>query len=409
MVRNLMNRLGEIVHAKLLRPGLRAGDRVFADRLFWAKFRFRSERGTYYSALAKRIAAMPGEPISNFFAKDAARRAGEPLGRLSAHWLARFEGLDGEKQQSTVTEIFRGTVPHEDIPILAVAEEGGDIREGLETLGANLLALKEARAGMVAILTGVLFTFVILHVYLVTMAFFIAPKFEQSFRALLDPSQYGTLGTAFHVSTSFMRSWGWLFLACELGAVYWCSRALTRYVGKHRAWMDRNVLPFDFFRRFQGAQFFAGLSAVTKRVGGDRKSLSAGLALMRLNAYPYLAHHIERIELNLEYIPNEGGKVFDTGLFDKETSYQIQDITEYQEDLSKMLSEVSAQMLKDTPAEMLRRASAFNRRMSVVLAFLITGLSFMPFFIAMEMKSRSQIVGMSKQNGAPVQPVITQP
>ncbi|MEN7527673.1 MULTISPECIES: pilus assembly protein TadE [unclassified Cupriavidus] len=396
-----MQRFGQIVQGKVVGPGLRAGDRVFADRLFWAKFRFRAERGTYYSALAKRIAAMPGEPISNFFAKDAARRAGEPLGKLSAHWLARFEGLDGEKQQSTVTEIFRGTVPDEDIPILAVAEQGGDIREGLETLGANLLALKEARTGMVAILTGVVFTFLILHVYLGTMAFYAGPKMEKSFQALLDPSQYGPLGSAFHIGTTFLRHWGWLLLAAEIGIVLWTARALTRYVGKHRGWMDRNLLPFDFFRRFQGAQFFAGLSAVTKRVGGDRKSLSAGLSLMRDNAYPYLAYHIERIELNLEYIPNEGGKVFDTGLFDKDTSFNIQDIAEYEEDLSKMLSKVAADMLKDTPALMLKKAAAFNRRMSVAMAFLITGLSFTPFFIAMEMKGRSQIVGMSKQHVAP--------
>lgn len=396
-----MQRLGQIVQGKVVGPGLRAGDRVFADRLFWAKFRFRAERGTYYSALAKRIAAMPGEPISNFFAKDAARRAGEPLGKLSAHWLARFEGLDGEKQQSTVTEIFRGTVPDEDIPILAVAEQGGDIREGLDTLGANLLALKEARTGMVAILTGVVFTFLILHVYLGTMAFYAGPKMEKSFQALLDPSQYGPLGSAFHLGTTFLRHWGWLLLAAEIGIVLWTARALTRYIGKHRGWMDRNLLPFDFFRRFQGAQFFAGLSAVTKRVGGDRKSLSAGLSLMRDNAYPYLAYHIERIELNLEYIPNEGGKVFDTGLFDKDTSFNIQDIAEYEEDLSKMLSKVAADMLKDTPALMLKKAAAFNRRMSVAMAFLITGLSFTPFFIAMEMKGRSQIVGMSKQHVTP--------
>lgn len=403
-----MSRLGELVQARIVRPGLKSGDRVFADRLFWAKFRFRGERGTYYSALAKRIAAMPGEPISNFFAKDAARRAGEPLGRLSAHWLARFEGMDGEKQQSTLTEVFRGTIPDEDIPILAVAEEGGDIREGLETLGANLLALKEARTGMVAILTGVIFTGLILHLYLATMAFYAGPKLEKSFQALLDPSQYGPLGTAFHVGTTFLRHWGWLILAAEIGVVVWTARAMTRYVGKHRGWLDRNTLPFDFFRRFQGAQFFAGLSAVTKRVGGDRKSLSAGLALMRTNAYPYLAYHIERIELNLEYIPNEGGKVFDTGLFDKETSFNIQDIAEYEEDLSKMLSKVAADMLKETPALMLSRASAFNRRMSVAMAFLITGLSFTPLFIAMEMKGRSQIVGMSKQHVTP-STVTTQP
>ncbi|KAF7961870.1 hypothetical protein AWV80_28275 [Cupriavidus sp. UYMU48A] len=66
-----------------------------------------------------------------------------------------------------------------------------------------------------------------------------------------------------------------------------------------------------------------------------------------------------------------------------------------------MLSTVAATMLKETPAQMLRRASAFNRRMSVVMAFLITGLSFTPFFIAMEMKARSQIVGMSKRNAVP--------
>lgn len=403
-----MQRLGQFVQGKVVGPSLRTGDRVFADRLFWAKFRFRAERGTYYSALAKRIAAMPGEPISNFFAKDAARRDGEPLGKLSAHWLARFEGLDGEKQQSTVTEIFRGTVPDEDIPILAVAEQGGDIREGLETLGANLLALKEARTGMVAILTGVVFTFLILHVYLGTMAFYAGPKMEKSFQALLDPSQYGPLGSAFHMGTTFLRHWGWLLLAAEIGVVVWTARALTRYIGKHRGWMDRNLLPFDFFRRFQGAQFFAGLSAVTKRVGGDRKSLSAGLSLMRDNAYPYLAYHIERIELNLEYIPNEGGKVFDTGLFDKDTSFNIQDIAEYEEDLSKMLNKVAADMLKDTPALMLKKAAAFNRRMSVAMAFLITGLSFTPFFIAMEMKGRSQIVGMSKQHVTP-STVTTQP
>lgn len=403
-----MQRLGQFVQGKVVAPSLRTGDRVFADRLFWAKFRFRAERGTYYSALAKRIAAMPGEPISNFFAKDAARRDGEPLGKLSAHWLARFEGLDGEKQQSTVTEIFRGTVPDEDIPILAVAEQGGDIREGLETLGANLLALKEARTGMVAILTGVVFTFLILHVYLGTMAFYAGPKMEKSFQALLDPSQYGPLGSAFHMGTTFLRHWGWLLLAAEVGIVVWTAQALTRYIGKHRGWMDRNLLPFDFFRRFQGAQFFAGLSAVTKRVGGDRKSLSAGLSLMRDNAYPYLAYHIERIELNLEYIPNEGGKVFDTGLFDKDTSFNIQDIAEYEEDLSKMLSKVAADMLKDTPALMLKKAAAFNRRMSVAMAFLITGLSFTPFFIAMEMKGRSQIVGMSKQHVTP-STVTTQP
>lgn len=402
MMQNLIKRVATVFSRKVGTPALRAGDRVFADKLFWAKYRFRGMRATYYHDLAKRIQHMPGEPVSNHFAKDAVRRAGEPLGILAAHWLSRSEGIDGQMQRSRLTEIFRGTVPDEDIPILAVAEDGGDIREGLETLARNLTALGEARAGIALTLAGVAMTLVILHAYLGTMAFLVGPKVDESFRTMLDVSQYGPVGKTFHSATTFLRHWGWLVLLVEVGACVWVLRALKNYTGHHRAWLDRKVLVFDFFRRFQSAQFLSGLSAVTKRFGGDIRSLSDGLALMRANAYPYLAHHIERMEVNLEYIPNEGGKVFDTGIFDKDTSYRIQDIAEYESDLSKMLHMVAEDLLLETPKLMLQRASQFNRRATFILIILITGLAFMPAFMAQEMKMRTQVVGMGGQR--PVQP-----
>ncbi|CAG9183568.1 type II secretion system F family protein [Cupriavidus pinatubonensis] len=402
MMQNLIKRFVGVFSRKIGTPALRAGDRAFADKLFWAKYRFRGTRATYYYDLAKRIQHMPGEPVSNHFAKDAARRAGEPLGILAAHWLSRSEGIDGQMQRSRLTEIFRGTVPDEDIPILAVAEDGGDIREGLETLARNLTALGEARAGIALTLAGVVMTLVILHAYLAAMAFLVGPKVDESFRSMLDVSQYGPIGKTFHNTTTFLRHWGWLVVLLEVGACVWVLRALKSYVGRHRAWLDRKVLVFDFFRRFQSAQFLAGLSAVTKRFGGDLRSLSDGLTLMRANAYPYLSHHIERMELNLEYNPNEGGKVFDTGLFDRDTSYRIQDIAEYESDLSKMLHTVADDLLVTTPKLMLQRAAQFNRRATIVLIILITGLAFMPAFMAQEMKVRTQLAGMAGKR--PVQP-----
>ncbi|RWA56016.1 hypothetical protein AU476_05515 [Cupriavidus sp. UYMSc13B] len=211
-------------------PALRAGDRVFADKLFWAKYRFRWMRATYYYDLAKRIQHMPGEPIANHFAKDAARRAGEPLGILAAHWLSRSEGIDGQMQRSRLTEIFRGTVPDEDIPILAVAEDGGDIREGLETLARNLTALGEARAGIALTLAGVVMTLVILHAYLAAMAFLVGPKVDESFRSMLDVGQYGPIGKTFHNTTTFLRHWGWLVVLLESELACGCcgrSRAMS--------------------------------------------------------------------------------------------------------------------------------------------------------------------------------------
>lgn len=404
-MRSLFSRLYTKVIAGIVEPALRGADRVFSDRLFWAKLRFRSQRANYYSDLAKRIASMPGEPISNFFAKDAARRAGEPIGILAAHWVARSEGVDGQMQQSRLTDIFRGAVPDEDIPVLAVSEEAGDIRDGLETLATNLTALGEARASIAMTLAGVVMTLGILHVYLGAMAFLVGPKVDESFSTMLDVSQYGPIASAFHHTTTFLRHWGWVLVLGEIAAGVWVVRALTRYVGRYRGWLDRKVLAFDFFRRFQSAQFLAGLSAVTKRFGGDTRNLSNGLGLMRANAYPYLAHHIERIELNLEYRPNEGGKVFDTGLFDRETSYRIQDIAEYESDLSKMLHTVADELMRTTPQLMQRRASQFNRRATIILIVIITSLAFMPAFMAQEMKTRSALAAMSGKR--PVSPQST--
>ncbi|KAI3602976.1 Toxin co-regulated pilus biosynthesis protein E, anchors TcpT to membrane (plasmid) [Cupriavidus necator H850] len=403
MLKGWMQRLSGVLARSIGGRVLRAGDRAFADKLFWAKYRFRDLRSNYYYDLAMRIEHMPGEPISNHFAKDAARRAGEPIGMLAAHWLARYEGVDGQMQHSRLTEVFRGTVPEEDIPILAVSEEGGDIKEGLLTLAKNLVALQAAKAGVIATLASVIAVLLILHVYLGVMAFVVGPQVDRSFASTLSVDDYGPLAAAYHVSTTWLRHWGWLVLLAEIALVAWVVRALPGYVGRWRNWLDNKVLVFDFFRRFQSAQFLAGMSAVTKRFGADARNLAQGLSLMRTNAYPYLGHHIERMELNLEYIPNEGGKIFDTGLFDRDTSYRIQDIAEYEGDLSKMLQTVSEHLLERAPKEMLARATRFNRRASVMLIVLMTALAYYPAFMAQELNAKSKLAAMS--NKRPVQTV----
>lgn len=379
---------------------LGGGRAIFEDKLFWAKYRFRSERATYYHDLAQRIEHMPGEPLSNHFAKDAARRAGEPIGMLAAHWLARWEGADGEIQRSRLTDIFRGTVPNEDLPILAVAEEGGDIKEGLLSLAKNLKALEGTKVKIFLTMASLIATLVILHVYIAVMALIVAPQIDNAFSHVLSVKDYGPIASAYHNGSVFVRHWGWLVVAVELAAAAWIAVALPGYVGRWRGWLDRKTLIFDFFRRFQAAQFFAGMASVTKRFGGDAKNLANGLALMRVNAYPYLAYHIERIELNLEYNPNLGGKVFDTGLLDRETAYRIEDIAEYEGDLSAMLSKVSEHMLESAPAEMLERATKFNRHMTILLIIVITGLAYLPAFMAQELKARAQFAAMARQAGA---------
>ncbi|WP_066733025.1 pilus assembly protein TadE [Cupriavidus sp. D384] len=366
----------------------------FPDKLWFAKLEFSPKRADYYYDLAMRIEKMPGEPISNHFAKDAARRAGEPLGLLASLWLARYEGLDGQTQESRLAEIFRGTVPDEDLAILAVAEQGGDVKDGLFRLADNLRAMSAAKSNILLLLASMGITLIILHVYLGVMAFIVAPMLDRSFANLLPVDGYGPIARAFHLGTRFLREWGWLVLIGEVGLIWWVLRALRNYTGPYRAWLDKHVIIFDFFRRFQGAQFLGAMSAVTQRFGGDMNNLTNALEMMRANAYPYLAQHIRRIEATLEESPNAGGKMFDTGLFDRDTTYRIQDIAEYEDDLSKMLNTVSVTLLKTAPRELEQRASKFNRRSSILLILLITALAFMPAFMARELKQSMQVHGM---------------
>lgn len=92
--------------------------------------------------------------------------------------------------------------------------------------------------------------------------------------------------------------------------------------------------------------------------------------------------------------------MFDTGLLDRETAYRIEDIAEYEGDLSAMLSKVSEHMLESAPAEMLERATKFNRHMTILLIIVITGLAYLPAFMAQELKARAQFAAMARQAGA---------
>ncbi|GJG97750.1 pilus assembly protein TadE [Cupriavidus pauculus] len=362
----------------------------FPDRLWRARTEFASTRTDYYYDLAMRIEKLPGEPISTHFAKDAARRPGQPLGILSALWLARSEGAEGEIQASRLAEVLQGTVPEEDLAILAVAEQGGDLKQGLFKLAENLRAMSDAKSNILVMLASIGLTLVILHVYLGAMAFLVAPMLDKSFANVLPVEAYGPIAKSFHYGARFLRHWGWLLIVAEIGLACWVMRALRQYTGRHRRWLDEKVILFDFFRRFQGAQFLSAMSAVTQRYGGDVKNLFGALELIREHAYPYLAHHIDRIQVALEDTPNAGGKIFDTGLFDRETAFRIQDIAEYEDDLSRMLATVSATLLRTAPRQLEQRASHFNRKVSILLIVVITSLAFMPAFMARELKASIQ-------------------
>ena len=368
-----------------------AGDRAFGQRLFWVKYRFRDERAEYYFDLASRMEANPGVPFTEFFAKDAQRYPDEPKGVLSSIWLARYEGIDGHEQAATFSDILRGTIPDEDLAVLGVGERSSDLQQALYALSKNLTAFDETRRMVTAMMAAIAITILIIQVYLGVYAYVLEPKLEASMSVYLNVDQYGPLGEAFHAWGALIRTWGWVLLVAEAGLVATVIWSMTRYTGRMRAWLDENVLFYQIFRMFQGAQFLAGLSAVTKRWGGkESQTLMPALEEMRQRAYPWLKHHVDRILHKLEYTPHIGAKVFDTGMFEKRTLHRIQDRSEYEEDLSKLLEDVSDQMIKTAPHEIKRKAARITTFLTVTLLLVMVVLSLSSYQVTQEMSMKAR-------------------
>lgn len=88
---------------------------------FATKFEFGSERGQFYLDLCENMRAMPGVPITKFLSNYAKRYPNRAVGKMALYWLHRFT------ETGTLTASLRGTVPDEDLTVLAVFERAGEL------------------------------------------------------------------------------------------------------------------------------------------------------------------------------------------------------------------------------------------------------------------------------------------
>jgi type II secretory pathway component PulF len=370
---------------------LSVADRLLSDRLFWTKRRFLSSRAEYYGNLASRMEKMKGVPYTEFFAKDAARYPKEPVGKLSAYWLARHEGLDGESQVATMANALRGTVPDEDIGFLAVAEKGGDLKQGLYSLSENLTILDEVRGDIVMVLISVIFSIVVLHVYFGIVAVLVAPTLVDTLSGSLTPDLYGPKAKMFFGVMAFVRHWGWAVLIAEIGAIVLVMRSLTRYTGRFRPVLDEHFIVYGFFREFQSVQFLAGLAGVSQRYGGEQRHMTAALELLQEDAYPWLRWHIVRILNNLDSGVRSMGDVLDTGLFAKKTMHWIQDVAEHEPQLPALMKKASDKIMETAPKKFRKQARRITLAMTFGLILIITALVYTPTFVVHEMSGQIEL------------------
>lgn len=331
--------------------------------LKFAKWQFKSQRGEFYQDLAKGMKASPGQSITTFLERYRDRYVNEPVGILCRHWLIQFDHV------GTFTESARGTIPEEDLTVLAVSENAGDLRIGLESLGKNILALaackKEINNTLITGFVLVLF----LHIFLGIEAFMVMPKMAAAMKANIDISKLGMIADVLFTGGNIIRTWWWAWFTFVALVIAWVIWSLPNYVGRMRPWLDAHVLPYQMYRDFTGSSFLVALGSVTRLVGAQVVQLHDALSRMSENASPWLRWHLGRIQENIQNEPNSKGEIFNTGITSKKSYYRILDIAEYSQ-MSDMLNSVGDVILDTAPAETKKRAQTIR----YLLLFLSVGI-----------------------------------
>jgi hypothetical protein len=337
-------------------------------RRFWDAFNFRDQRADYYMDLFERMQHERGTNIGEFLRRDIQRYGKtSELGRLSEYWLERM-GYVGR-----FAEALRGTVPDQDVAILAVAEQHDDLKHGLKSAAENVRAIDLARKKLQAVLAISMALIVMFHVYIGLNTFYVFPKLAKViFRHGVKAKEIGPVTYRVDLVCTFIQHWWWIYFPSLIGVAVLIIWALPNYTGRFRRVLDERFILFNMYRDFAGAAFLAQLAALTKRVGERVMSLKEALDLVAANGSPWVKWHVEMILTRMSVSPDSKGQVFATGVVNQRATYRIQDLAEYAQ-LSEMLSQVGEIVLTKAPEEIEKRGKKidFLLRIGIIVPMLL--------------------------------------
>lgn len=333
-----------------------------------AVWQFKSLRGEFYHDLAQSMKSAPGVSIVKILERYAARYPKEPTGIVCAHWLQNFA------HKGRFTDAAKGTIPVQDIALLAAAESAGDLVTGLSQLGHNILGMKKMLNEVWQTLAAAAFMLIILHVFIGIEAFMVLPKMEMAMKGTVDIAKLGSIANLFFSGSHIVREWWWAWLCSVficIAVVVW---ALPNYTGRYRTWLDSHVLPFQIYRDFNGAAFIIGVASLSTMVGNQLVQFNDALSIVRSRSRtPWLNWHIDNIQHNLRTNPNSRAEIFNTGVVARKIYFRILDIADYSE-MSEMLAKVGSIIMVVAPIEANKRATKLRFFLLIAAVFVMVGI-----------------------------------
>jgi len=238
------------------------------------------------------------------------------LGKPGAFLVNKIlENLKGKNSKNiSMSGAIQPYVSKAEYMLLRAGDESGNLVKGLE----ETLVFNQNMGRIIKAVKSTLTYPLVLLIVLFGLYMLFAMQLLPSVEALLPRDQWPPMGQKVGTVLDFVRGyWPAVIVSCiaVVGLFAW---VFPRWSSKSRRVAD-GMFPFNLYKSVSGATFLTSLSSM----------LSSGVAMqvcldkIREDSNPYLESHIREIQNKLK--KGEGpGESLDTGLFDQETSVDLE-------------------------------------------------------------------------------------
>lgn len=214
--------------------------------------------------------------------------------------------MDKMATTESVSGVFEGFVPREELGVIYSSEKSGSLAEGFLSIVDTLKFEQQLRSQLIK---AVSFPLIMLCLALVVIGGY-AVKVFPAFEKVIPTKRWPEITQVLYSFGSELYNGLWVYIIIVFVIIVICIRLMINNVtGKLRNNVLDKILPFSTYKRMSASLFLSSLSAMLR----NNIPLNESLDVIRLNANRWMRQHLTIMQNNMA-LGQPYGKAMSTGL-----------------------------------------------------------------------------------------------
>ncbi|HAK4778123.1 TPA: type II secretion protein F [Salmonella enterica] len=226
---------------------------------------------------------------------------------LGAGFVKKLQAfLDKMATTESVSGVFEGFVPREELGVIYSSEKSGALAEGFLSIVTTLKFEQQLRSQLIK---AVSFPLIMLCLALVVIGGY-AVKVFPAFEKVISTNRWPMVTQVLYSFGTALYHGLWIYILVAFVMVVIIIRVVMSNVtgGLRNKLLDR-VLPFSAYKRMSSSLFLSSLSSMLR----NNIPLNESLDVIRLNANRWMRYHLALMQNNMA-LGQPYGRAMDTGL-----------------------------------------------------------------------------------------------